>query len=156
MLDTNVATRLIARRPSAHARHILKYIIETFTEIRCAVILHEMLRGRQLVPPQRRRGGHGVTEDVFGMYGHADLSTPTFADWKQAGLAMQELPNREPTYLRKMSNDALIAAICIRNDYLLVTGDGDFGELRRTRRMAKLRLLRWEELERQVTLTLEG
>ncbi len=49
-----------------------------------------------------------------------------------------------------MTNDVLIAAICIRNDYILISEDQDYAMLREVQLLQRLRWIRWRDLRQRL------
>jgi len=78
------------------------------------------------------------------------LEPPTLDDWKAAGRALQELRTADVVRLRKMTNDALIASLCLRKNLLLISADGDFAELKNTRTLAALSYVPWDVLRQRI------
>ena len=150
VFDTNLFVRVFLAQ-SAEARRCRRRLLKTFREVRCAVVLHELLRGdnsrvgRQDYRPQSRALSRYLAASAV-------VETPDLEDWKVAGYALQQLGNLDVVTLRKMTNDALIAALCARKDYFLVTADNDFRKLAKVRSLKGLRLLPWEELSPRLRL----
>lgn len=145
VFDTNLFIRIFLAQ-SAEARRYRQRLLRIFREVRCAVVLHELLRGDkagvsgQDYRPQSRALARYLSATAV-------VETPSLEDWKVAGYALQQLGSVDVVSLRKMTNDALIAALCARRNFLLVSADNDFTRLARVRSLNGLRLLPWEAVE---------
>ncbi|NCO38878.1 MAG: hypothetical protein AUJ96_14635 [Armatimonadetes bacterium CG2_30_66_41] len=147
VFDTNLFIRIfLAQSPEA-----LRYrqrVRKRFREVRCAVVLHELLRGdkgraagQDYRPQSRARSLYLAAPAV--------VETPCLEDWQVAGYALQQL-RLNVVSRRKMTNDALIAALCARKNFLLVSADNDFEKLARARSLRGLQWMTWEEFVRSV------
>lgn len=146
LFDTNVfiGVFLSGSRDAARCR---RYLLDTYDEVRCAVVLHELLRGDKLVDRRRWREQRKATGyDLPGSL----VDAPSLEDWTTAGRALQELRIDDIVRLRKMTNDALIASLCVRRDLDLISADSDFLELKNTRYLRDLRVVPWERLRDRI------
>jgi predicted nucleic acid-binding protein len=121
-------------------------LLNTYTEIRCAVVLHELLRGDKF---ESRLAAQSVAilREFFPT--GVSLECPTDNDWKVAGIAIQQLPDQyhSKECLRKMTNDTLIAAMCCRLNMTLISADKDFNVIKKLKTFSNLQLLPWDVLK---------
>lgn len=149
VLDTNVCITTLFGKDK-QAKRCRRFLVDTYDELRCTVVLHEIMRGSRLV--RQRKGRKRPSRwQIYQEIEVERLENPSVADWKNAGYAIQEI-NRTLTTeaVRKMTNDALIAAICVRTNSTLISADTDFATLRQTRALSELRLIPWELLEQKI------
>ena len=151
LFDTN-AVRVMFEE-DRDSRKVVRGLASMFAEVRCAVVLQELLRGERWHPDRRQRHRR---KTVLGPYRSGPrIETPTLKDWQIAGQVLQRIPDQYRTKegLRKMTNDVLIAAICVRLDLILVSEDQDYEMLRKVKHLNDLRWIQWSTLRQQL---LEG
>ena len=134
------------------ARRCRAYLVGTFDEVRCAVVMHEVMRGSIRRGPARSPTPFWrAYEPMEGV----EMVTPDLTDWRRAGAAILEM-NARSNYtlgvenLRKMTDDALIASLCVRRGFVLLTADEDFVALRATRELRGLRVIDWKKKRAEV------
>ena len=116
--------------------------------------MHEVIRGSRK-PRQWRNNWEPSWKRILENLEHITCATPEWIDWRNAGIAVHEL-NHIMGYsmckeaIRKMTNDALIASVCVRQNASLLTCDSDFYHLRRTRQLANLVIIDWKKLKIKV------
>lgn len=141
VFDTNLYIGVLMRQSKA-AKLYRKYLTSTFDEVRSPVVLHELMRGDKFEDRFEPKAFK-----INKWLGRGQTEAPTTDDWQLAGKALQQIHNREVVRLRKMTNDALIAAYCLRTGSTLISADQDYNDLRGTQALRDLRFLDWTKLQ---------
>ncbi len=157
VFDSNVVfTEILGTSRSAKAYR--EYLYRSYDEVKCAVVIHEVIRGSR--KPRIYKKNNYREPDwkqlVHGL-GPNSFATPQWKDWRIAGIAIHEM-NHSSNYkmgkeaLRKMTNDALIASICVRHKAVLVTCDNDFQKLKQCRHLMELNIVDWNILKTKIAI----
>lgn len=155
IFDSNIIfTEILST--SRTAKSYREYLYRSYEEVKCAVVIHEVIRGsrkpriyhkKNYREPDWKQLVHGLKPNNF--------ATPKWEDWRIAGIAIHEM-NHACNYgmnksaQRKMTNDALIASLCIRHKAVLVTCDGDFQILKQCRQLEDLVIVDWNKLKTRI------